>query len=716
MMDLVGTSAAKMHAPDRGAMDKNNDIEKHPSFELLVESISSRLADVGWETDAALDSILAELGTFLAADRITYIRLDTKRGSLTPSRHWFAEGIERDRSILGIDVARRLPWLSQIVEEGEPVAINSVADLPDSAQNERAYCDHVGIQSFTMVPARLGGTVTAALAVDSIRERRQWDKTLIERLRLIAEIVASTGHRVELQKGLIELRNFERVAFELSTRFVNLPADQIDAEIEVALGEVANALDVQLVTVIQPVGQGDFEVSYEWSEDKRNRFKGLSVADGFPWLDEQLKKGEPLPIGKLDDFPADASIESGAMKEAGFEAVLWAPFEARGELAGYIAVDTNKEREWSDDLVSRLRLLGEVFGEALKRREAETELRASYRKIQTLKEQVDNENVYLRRESGLEYDHGEIVGDSEKLQSALMKVEQVAPTETTVLITGETGTGKELMARAIHMLSARRDKLMVTVNCAALPASLVEAELFGREKGAYTGALTREAGRFELANGSTILLDEIGELPLELQAKLLRVLETGEFQRLGSSKTQKVDVRVLASTNRDLAAEVKNKRFREDLYYRLDVFPIEIPPLRERVDDIPKLVWAFVQDFCKSMGKNIESIPAQAMDSLLAYAWPGNVREVKNIVERAMIVSQGPVLEVELGGGAGSSQGPSASSRRLLDVEREHIRAVVEGAGWRIRGTGGAAEILGLKPTTLEARMKKLGLERPNTP
>jgi transcriptional regulator with GAF, ATPase, and Fis domain len=253
---------------------------------------------------------------------------------------------------------------------------------------------------------------------------------------------------------------------------------------------------------------------------------------------------------------------------------------------------------------------------------------------------------------------------------------------------------------------------MVKVNCAALPASLVESELFGREKGAYTGALSREIGRFEMADGSTILLDEIGELPLDLQAKLLRVLQDGEFERLGSSKTLKVDVRLIAATNRDLSKAVEDKEFREDLFYRLNVFPIEVPPLRERADDIPQLVWAFVKEFSQVMGKNIETISHASMEMLKAYSWPGNVREARNIIERAMIISKGPMLEIVL---PKDNVLAARSSQKLAEVEREHIRAVVESTGWRVRGAGGAAEILGLKPTTLEARMKKLGLERSKT-
>src|SRR5262249_25572119 len=276
---------------------------------------------------------------------------------------------------------------------------------------------------------------------------------------------------------------------------------------------------------------------------------------------------------------------------------------------------------------------------------------------------------------------------------------------------GETGVGKELIVRRIHQLSPRGRRALVKMNCAALPSSLVESELFGREKGAYTGALTRQSGRFEVAHKSTIFLDEIGELPLELQAKLLRVLQDGEFERLGSTTSMKVDVRVIAATNRDLAAEVRTGRFREDLFYRLNVFPIRVPPLREHPEDIPLLIWAFVREFGTTMGKRIESIPRKALEALAAPPWPGNVRELRTAVERAMILSTGPVLRIEVPAGD-TSPSPAHASERLPDVERAHIAAVLRRVGWRIRGPRGAAQILGLKPTTLEARMARLGIRR----
>jgi transcriptional regulator with GAF, ATPase, and Fis domain len=290
------------------------------------------------------------------------------------------------------------------------------------------------------------------------------------------------------------------------------------------------------------------------------------------------------------------------------------------------------------------------------------------------------------------------------------EIGQVAQTNTTVLLLGETGSGKEVLAQAIHDASARKDRPMVKVNCAALPATLIESELFGREKGAFTGAIARQAGRFEIADGSTIFLDEIGELPLELQPKLLRVLQNGEFERLGGSRTIKVDVRVIAATNRNLAQAVSDGKFREDLFYRLDVFPIELPALRERPEDIPLLSWAFVREFSDSMGKPIEKIAGDSMAAMRAYPWPGNIRELRNVIERAMILAHGPILRVKLGHKPLQAQAVKPADGTLEEAERAHIVRALERCNWRIRGSQGAAERLDIKPTTLESRMKKLGI------
>jgi PAS domain S-box-containing protein len=343
---------------------------------------------------------------------------------------------------------------------------------------------------------------------------------------------------------------------------------------------------------------------------------------------------------------------------------------------------------------------------------SEKALEERLREIEQLKERLHRENIYLQEEIKLLGEHSEVIGQSLVMKKVMAQVEQVAQTDSTVLILGETGTGKELLARSIHKLSRRKDRALVTVNCASLPPTLIESELFGRERGAYTGALTKMIGRFEIADGSTLFLDEIGEIPLELQSKLLRVLEEGNFERLGSTKTVHVNVRIIAATNRDIAREVKEGRFRTDLYYRLNVFPIVIPPLRERPEDIPLMVWAFVKEFQKKMGKEIENISKKSMESLQSYSWPGNVRELRNVLEHGMIMSSGRTLVVQ-SPKLMSSEAPDA--RNLEDMERRHIVSVLERNGWRVGGKGGAAEVLGLKRSTLYSKMKKLGIDRPNS-
>ena len=355
-----------------------------------------------------------------------------------------------------------------------------------------------------------------------------------------------------------------------------------------------------------------------------------------------------------------------------------------------------------------------VFAQDItERKQLEEQLRERLNEIEVLKQRLERENIYLREEVRLLVEHTDIVGQSLAMKRVLSQAEQVAKTDATVLLTGETGTGKELLARAIHSMSTRKDRTLVVVNCASLPPTLIESELFGREKGAFTGALTRMTGRFELADGSTLFLDEIGELPLDLQSKLLRVLEQGQFERLGSSRTTKVNVRIIAATNRDIEQAVKDGTFRRDLFYRLNVFPIVIPPLRERAGDIPLLVRSIVREFQKRMGKEVESIPKKTMEALQSYSWPGNVRELRNMIEHAMILSTGKTLDVHVPKRAPSE---TDTTGNLQDMERIHLMTVLEKTGWRISGQGGAAEVLGLKRTTLQAKMKKLGIKRSSKP
>jgi len=357
----------------------------------------------------------------------------------------------------------------------------------------------------------------------------------------------------------------------------------------------------------------------------------------------------------------------------------------------------------------------ELTQEIEERKKTEESLQGTYAEIKRLKDRLQAENIYLQQEVAREYNFGEIIGQSKALSRVFLRVEQVAPMNATVLLTGETGTGKGVVARAIHSSSARKDRPMITVNCTALPANLIESELFGREKGAFTGAHARQIGRFELADHGTIFLDEIGEMPLELQSKLLRVIQDGEFERLGSPRTIKTDVRIIAATNRRLEEEIKNGRFREDLYYRLNVFPITMPPLRQRKEDIPLLVNHFVAKFNKKIGKRIETVSKDTLNALQEYHWPGNVRELESVIERAIITSQGNTLQVldRFDTFRKAVEPAGQEVKALADLEHDHILQVLRKTGWRINGKKGAALLLGLNPSTLRARMHKYGIVRP---
>ncbi len=381
-----------------------------------------------------------------------------------------------------------------------------------------------------------------------------------------------------------------------------------------------------------------------------------------------------------------------------------------------------KLRKAHDELELRVwERTGELAGanahltqEIEERKKAEESLKGAYAEIKRLKDQLQAENTYLQQEVAQQYNFGEVIGQSSVLSHIFLRVKQVAPMTATVLLLGETGTGKGVIARAIHRSSTRKDRPLITVNCTTLPASLVESELFGREKGAFTGSDTQQIGRFELANGGTIFLDEIGELPMELQCKLLRVIQDGEFERLGSPRTIKIDVRIIAATNRNLEEEIKNGRFREDLFYRLNVFPITMPPLRERKEDIPLLVQHFVAKFNKKIGRNITTVSKGTVNILQEYHWPGNVRELESVIERAIITSQGTTLQVsDRLDALRKPEEPSGQSvKALAELEHDHIIQVLQKTGWRIEGKNGAAVILGLNASTLRARMRKYGIVR----
>ena len=504
--------------------------------------------------------------------------------------------------------------------------------------------------------------------------------------------------------------HFEGLLANLSARFVNLPSDEVNGAIQHAQRDIVEALKLDRSTLFM-FGQanGEMRVTHDWARTETPIVEiPESGQTAFPWAFEQVLAGKVVAFSSVDEMPA--SDREGLLK-VGVKSSVSVPMTVGGRVVGALSFGTmTHERQWAADLVVRLRLVAEVFANALDRKRTHEDLTAALSEVQRLKDQLAAENAFLRREVTALQSSGLVVGRSPALLQALEQAAQVAATNSTVLLTGETGTGKELFASHIHNLSARRQKVMVRVNCAAIPSALIESELFGREKGAYTGALSRQAGRFEVADKSTLFLDEIGDLPAEVQVKLLRVLQEKAIERLGSNRSTKVDVRIVAATHRNLEDAIARGTFRDDLYYRLNVFPIRIPPLRERIDDIPLLVWGFVDEFSRAFGRQIESVSKDNMAALQRYLWPGNIRELRNVVERAVIVATGPRLTIDL---PQRKSGAPAQSIALVDIEREHIVSVLERVAWRVRGSGGGAELLGMKPSTLESRMVKLGVRRP---
>jgi PAS domain S-box-containing protein len=658
-------------------------------------------------------------------------------------------------------------------------------------------------------PIQLEAGVFVLASVVDITERRRLDEE----------------HGQALEEGV----QFDRLVGELAAGFVNLPAEQIDEAIKNALRRIVEGLDLDRAAVFQFSEPSDLVLTHHWARPGLTPAPPhASAASQFPWTMAKILGGEMASFSSLDEVPDTAERES--IRQYGTKSRVALPLSIDGRVAGAIAFSISREeRSWSSAIIGRLRLVAEVFGGALSRRQADLALRTSELRFRTLAEkapamiwvsgpdqlrtwfnrqwlefvghtmdhelgfgwaanvhpddrdeclhvyasnfdarrpfsneyrlgrhdgewrwvlvhatpnfsadgtfigylgvcidvteqrkatqeversrdQLQAENLYLRLEVKDRLSTDVIIGQSPAIRHVLAQIEQVAGTDSTVLLLGETGTGKELFATRIHELSGRRARPMVRVNCAAIPATLIESELFGREKGAFTGALARQVGRFELADHSTIFLDEIGDLPGDVQVKLLRVLEERHIERLGSPKSIRVDVRIIAATHRNLEKRIAEGMFREDLFYRLNVFPIEVPPLRERVEDISLLVWRFVEEFSRTFGKRIDAISRENMAALQQYPWPGNIRELRNVVERAMIVATSSRLTIEM---PTPRVVPGKRSAKLADVEKEHIRGVLESVRWRIRGPGGAADRLGLAPTTLETRMAKLGLARP---
>ncbi len=518
-------------------------------------------------------------------------------------------------------------------------------------------------------------------------------------------------------------RRFFEMLAGISSALLTSTKEGMDKAIEAALRDTVRYVNADRATLVWfDTVAASVEVLYFWKEQGIPPTPRFSQSS-FSFMHPVIHGGQTIAFGSVDELPEEAATDKESLRAMGIKAAAVVPLVVDGEALGaYSITNTIKERAWSEQQIDDLRVIAELVGNAISRMRSRKSLDRALEELEVARDRLEAENVYLQEEILSTHGFHELVGESVDLQHCLRQVAQVAATRTPVLIQGETGTGKELIARAIHERSDRSKRPLVKVNCAALPANLIESELFGHEKGAFTSAVSRKRGRFDLADGGTLFLDEIGDFPLDLQGKLLRVLQDGEFQRLGGTDTIRVDARIIAATNRRLMEAVERGEFRADLFYRINTFTIELPPLRNRHGDIPLLAQHFIEIHGKQLGKHVTSISKSMLDQLQTYGWPGNVRELEGVIQRALITSAGSKLTLDepLGGGPASALAAPAATEQpaepaptdLRAAERAHIESILEQTGWKIAGDDGAASRLGIPPSTLRSRMKKLGIER----
>ena len=635
------------------------------AFETLLADVFALFIDVRpGDVDREIEGALRRVCERLDLDLAVLWQWSTSDPSVVVPTHAYParEGVLPPRWSV-----QQYPWTARQVLAGRAIVLASLDDAPPEAAIDRETASRAGIKSNLTLPLAAGGErPVGALAISTVRVKRDWPDVMV--------------------------RGLQRVAQVFTTVLARKRADEALRESEARLAAGADLAGLAFYEV-------DFEKGTMYVDDRLRDIcgvpqdvRGLQVLE---FWQERLHPDDRQIV--LDERQR---MHDGELAQVSREYRFLNPI--RGERwihhMGGIA---------ARDAAGRAPRTFGVFRDITTQKQAEESLRQTLAEVERLKDRLQAESDYLKIEIGVSVNLGGVTGKSAAIQKVLRLVEQVAPTDSLVLLSGETGTGKERVAEAIHRLSPRRSQVMVKVNCAALPSGLVESELFGREKGAFTGALARQVGRFEIADGSTLFLDEIGELSLELQAKLLRVLESGEFERLGSPRTIKVNARLIAATNRDLTEEIRKGRFREDLFYRLAVFPIRVPPLRDRTEDVPQMVWEFLEQFNARMGKKITRVPRATMAALQHHSWPGNVRELRNVIERGAIIATGNTLEVST---PAASTSDNAMKQTLADVERSHILGILERTGWRVKGPNGAAAVLGLNPGTLYGRMKKLGI------
>ena len=616
-----------------------------------------------------------------------------------------AEARRVTRSLDGLEIPMKDSASAWVWEQQQPILIPSLADETRFHVGMDALRG-IGVQSVCFFPLTTAMRRLGAIGFGSVKPCA-FDEGSVTFLHQVAKLVAVAVDNVLHHQDLAHDRDRLRLLLEVNNAVVShLDLDQLFPAVSACLRRVIQHDGSSLLLCDEATGRWrihvlDFDRNESFIEEGRIEESTQSPSCLATTTGKAALFGERELLAMAGTSPCAQDL-----LDRGVKSFCSIPLLSRNHALGALNVGRRRDAGFDPDDVQ---LLGQVAQQIA----IAVENALAFREIAALKDTLAKEKVYLEEEIQTAYNFEEIVGDSRALKQVLKQVQTVAATDSTVLILGETGSGKELIARALHNLSDRRERTFVKLNCAAIPTGLLESELFGHEKGAFTGAIATKIGRFELADRGTIFLDEVGEIPLELQVKLLRVLQEQEFERLGSTRTMRVNVRVIAATNRDLGQMVDEQKFRSDLYYRLKVFPVTVPPLRERVEDIPVLVRHFVQKFASRMKKRIDTVPADAMRALQAYGWPGNVRELENFVERAVILSSGSELFVPAAELKRPALPPNGSATTLEEAERDHILKALRETNWVIGGSSGAAARLGMKRTTLQSKMQKLGIARP---
>jgi transcriptional regulator with GAF, ATPase, and Fis domain len=671
---------------------------------------------IGSEIAAAMH----QLESILGMDRILFSELSPDGNTLTAINAFSAPHLpDLPPSLMAIS----LPAVLEKITQGGMLLLPSFPDdLAAGDAAERSFAQSTGIRSAVMIPVKSGSKISHVLSAFRL-QKTEWTGDVIACLQQTAELFSSAYTRMASE----ELTPLEELLNEISSAYINLPPREIEHVVNHDLGRLTRLIgaDRYAICLAEDIKTDSLEFTFSfdyWPNELRDQIEAdqawLMAHGGhhlFKYITARCLKGHPVIFSSVDELPENESELRITLQRLGIKSQLAVPISANRETIGFMLVHTTRmHRIWSEDLTRKVRQFGDLFANAYVRKRFEEARRVADSEIQRLKSRLESDYRYLSDEFTKNVGGKVISGTSPAMNRVMEQVMQVAPTQTPVLLLGETGVGKGMLAMALHRASRRASRPLVQLNCATLAPGLIESELFGHERGAFTGADRQRAGRFEIAEGTTLFLDEIGELPPELQGKLLRVLETGEFERLGGSRSLKTDARIIAATNRDLEAEVAAGRFRKDLWYRLSIFPIRIPPLRERTEDIPAIVKGFVAQFSKHSGKRFSPIPQDIMNALKQYPWPGNVRELKNLIERAVIVSPDTELCLTL------PKQPDEFECRVdlkqimpfTEMERAYLLRTLAQTGGRIEGAGGAADLLALNPSTLRSRMRKLDIKR----